>query len=440
VSAVATALEGMYARVAGADLTRPLGRVAERVGLAAEVTGLRAPVGELCEIGDGPERVPAEVVGFRGDRLLLMPLAEATGVRPRAPVRATGRRPRVPVGPALLGRVIDAQGRPLDGRGPIAATAARALQQPPPPVLTRRRIAEPLETGIRALDGLLPLGRGQRVGIFAGSGVGKSVLLGMLTGHAAADVNVVGLIGERGREVREFIERDLGAAALARSIVVVATSDEAPLVRRQAAFAATAVAEHFRDTGAQVLLLMDSVTRFAMAQREIGLAAGEPPATRGYPPSVFALLPRLLERAGTTPHAGSITGVYTVLVEGDDLNDPVGDAVRSILDGHVVLSRELAAANHFPAIDVLASTSRLALELSTPEQARAAAAVRDGLATYRDARDLVAVGAYVAGSDPRIDRALALRGPVTQFLRQDRGERTLLAETRRRLAALVPAS
>jgi flagellum-specific ATP synthase len=437
---VAAALARAESRLAGADLARPLGRVAELVGLAAEVTGLTAPVGELCEIGPGPDRLPAEVVGFRGDRLLLMPLAEATGVRPRAEVRATGRRPRVPVGPALLGRVIDAQGRPLDGRGPIAAAGASALHQLPPPVLTRRRIAEPLETGIRALDALLPLGRGQRVGIFAGSGVGKSVLLGMLTGHAAADVNVVGLIGERGREVREFIERDLGADALARSVVVVATSDEAPLLRRQAAFAATAVAEHFRDAGLQVLLLMDSVTRFAMAQREIGLAAGEPPATRGYPPSVFALLPRLLERAGTTPHAGSITGVYTVLVEGDDLNDPVGDAVRSILDGHVVLSRELATANHFPAIDVLASISRLALELSTPEQARAAGALRDVLATYRDARDLVAVGAYVAGSDPRIDRALAALEPVTQFLRQDRSERTALAETRRRLAALVPAS
>jgi flagellum-specific ATP synthase len=439
VSTISTRLEEISERVAGADLARPLGRVAELVGLAAEVTGLTAPVGELCEIDAGATPVPAETIGFRGDRLLLMPLGETVGVRPRAPVRATGRRPRIPVGPALLGRVIDAQGRPLDGRGPIAAPSARALQQAPPPLLTRRRVAEPLETGIRALDGLLPLGRGQRIGIFAGSGVGKSVLLGMLTGHAAADVNVVGLIGERGREVREFIERDLGEAALARSVVVVATSDEAPLLRRQAAFAATAVAEHFRDAGQRVLLVMDSVTRFAMAQREIGLAAGEPPATRGYPPSVFALLPRLLERAGTTPHAGSITGVYTVLVEGDDLNDPVGDAVRSILDGHVVLSRELAAANHFPAIDVLGSVSRLAPELSNPEQTRAAAALRDVLATYRDARDLIAVGAYVAGSDRRIDRALAALEAVNAFLRQDRAERTALGETRRRLSAVVPS-
>jgi flagellum-specific ATP synthase len=439
VSALAAALARLERRLAGVDPARPLRRVAELTGLAAEVTGLTAAVGELCEIGPGPERLLAEVVGFRDDRLLLLPLAEATGIRPRAEVRATGQGPRVPVGPALLGRVIDAQGRPLDGRGPIVAVASQPLHRLPPPPLTRRRIAERLETGIRAIDALLPLGLGQRIGIFAGSGVGKSVLLGMLTGHAAADVNVVALIGERGREVREFIERDLGAAALARSVVVVATSDEAPLLRRQAAFAATAVAEHFRDAGCRVLLLMDSATRFAMAQREIGLAAGEPPATRGYPPSVFALLPRLLERAGTTPHAGSITGVYTVLVEGDDLNDPVGDAVRSILDGHIVLSRELAAANHFPAIDVLGSVSRLAGDLTTSDEARAASALRDGLATYRDARDLVAVGAYVRGSDAKIDAALTALEPVTRFLRQDRGERSTLAQTSQRLLAMFPA-
>ncbi len=435
-----TMLARMQARLANGELARPLGRVAELSGLAAEVTGLVASVGEQCEIGSGPEPLAAEVIGFRGDRLLVMPLGQATGVRPLTEVRATGRRPRVPVGPGLLGRVIDAQGRPLDGRGPIEAACARALHQPPPPALSRRRITEAMQTSIRAIDGLLPLGCGQRVGIFAGSGVGKSVLLGMLTSHAAADVNVVALIGERGREVREFIERDLGVEALARSVVVVATSDEAPLLRRQAAFAATTVAEHFRDEGRRVLLLMDSVTRFAMAQREIGLAAGEPPATRGYPPSVFALLPRLLERAGTTAHAGSITGVYAVLVEADDMNDPVADAVRSILDGHVVLARDLAAANHFPAIDVLGSVSRLAPELSTPEQARAAGALRGCLATYRDARDLVAVGAYVRGSDPKIDRALAALEPVTQFLRQNRAESTPLAETRRRLAALFPGA
>jgi FliI/YscN family ATPase len=306
--------------------------------------------------------------------------------------------------------------------------------------MTRLRIAEPLETGVRAIDGLLTIGRGQRVGIFAGSGVGKSVLLGMLASHARADVNVIALIGERGREVREFIERDLGAAGLARSVVVVATSDEPALLRRQAAFVAMTIAEAFRDEGRTVLFMMDSVTRFAMAQREIGLAVGEPPATRGYPPSVFALLPRLLERAGTTAHRGSVTALYTVLVEGDDLNDPVGDTARSILDGHVVLSRELASANHFPAIDVLGSVSRLAADLASPAQSAAASAVRDCLATYRDARDLVAIGAYVRGSDPRIDRALAALDPVTAFLRQPREERTGLPETIARLAALVPAA
>jgi flagellum-specific ATP synthase len=344
----------------------------------------------------------------------------------------------VPVGDALLGRVIDGFGRPIDGGPPLVAPAAQPIHQAPPPVLARDRITESLETGIRAIDALLPVGRGQRVGIFAGSGVGKSVLLGMLASHARADVNVIGLIGERGREVREFIERELGPDGLARSVVVVATSNEPALLRRQAAFVATAVAEFFRDQGRAVLLMMDSVTRFAMAQREIGLAAGEPPATRGYPPSVFAVLPRLLERAGTTAHRGSITGLYTVLVEADDLNDPVGDTVRAILDGHVVLARALASANHFPAIDVLASVSRLAEDLTTTEQARAAAAVRDCLATYRDARDLVAVGAYARGSDPRIDRALAALDGITAFLRQGRNEATPLAETVRRLVGLVP--
>ena len=292
----------------------------------------------------------------------------------------------------------------------------------PPAPLSRRRIAEPLETGVRAIDAVLPVGRGQRIGIFAGSGVGKSVLLGSLASHAAADVNVIALIGERGREVREFIERDLGPKGLARSVVVVATADEPPLVRRQAAFLAACVAEFFRDAGQTVLFMMDSLTRLAMVQREIGLAVGEPPATRGYPPSVFALLPRLLERAGTTMGAGSITGIYTVLVEGDDLADPVADAARAILDGHIVLSRELAAANHFPAIDVLASVSRLTDDLLAPDEYHAAAALRDHLATYRAARDLVSIGAYVGGSDPRIDRALASLGAVDGFLKQSRHE------------------
>jgi FliI/YscN family ATPase len=430
-------LDRGYERLRPADLVRPLGKVAQSVGLALEVTGLQAAVGDLCEVGAAGVPLLGEVVGFRADRLLLMPLGELPGIRPGAPVVATGRPQTVPCGPALLGRVIDAFGQPLDGGAPIAAATRRPIHAAPPSVLGRQRIAEPLGTGIRALDAFVPLGRGQRVGIFSGSGVGKSVLLGSLARNAEADVNVIALIGERAREVREFIERDLGPEGLARSVAVVATSNEPPLVRRQAAFVATAVAEHFRDTGATVFLMMDSLTRFAMAQREIGLAVGEPPATRGYPPSVFALMPRLLERAGTTGHRGSVTGLYTVLVEADDMNDPVADTARSILDGHVVLSRELATTNHFPAIDVLHSISRLAGDILSAEQAAAAGRVREHLATYRDARDLVAIGAYVRGSSPRIDAALDAVDAINGFLRQARDERSARAETFRRLAALA---
>lgn len=440
MTATLPGLDRWRARLERADLVRTLGKVTHVVGLAIEVSGLTGAVGDVCHIGSGGRRLVAEVVGFRDDRLLLMPLGDLAGVRPGSEVRSTGRPQTVQVGPALLGRVLDGFGHPIDGRGPVPASAVRPIQQAPPPVLTRQRIVDPLETGLRAIDALLPIGRGQRVGIFAGSGVGKSVLLGSLAGHDAADVSVIALVGERGREVREFIERDLGAAGLARSVVVVATSDEPPLLRRQAAFVATTVAEFFRDAGHTVLLVMDSLTRFAMAQREIGLAVGEPPATRGYPPSVFALLPRLLERAGTTPHRGSITGLYTVLVEGDDMADPVADTTRAILDGHVVLSRELAAAHHFPAIDVLASVSRLTVDLLGPDELRAAATVREQLATYRDARDLVAIGAYVRGSDSRIDRALEAREPIGRFLRQARGERSPRAETLRELSRLAAAA
>jgi flagellum-specific ATP synthase len=426
-------------RVRRADLARPLGKVSQVLGLALEVSGLIAAIGDRCEVDRGGAPLPAEVVGFRNDRLLLMPLGDLAGVHAGATVRAGLGALAVEVSDALLGRVIDAFARPIDEGARVPPGARHAIHRRPPPALDRRRIAEPLETGIRALDALLPVGRGQRVGIFAGSGVGKSVLLGSLARHAHADVNVIALVGERGREVREFVERDLGPEGLARSVVVVATSDEPALVRRQAAFVATTVAEHFRDQGRAVLLMMDSVTRFAMAQREIGLAVGEPPATRGYPPSVFALFPRLLERAGTTAHGGSITGLYTVLVEGDDLNDPVADTARAILDGHVVLSRELASAGHFPSIDVLASVSRLAGDLLTADELRAATALRAHLATYRDARDLVAIGAYTPGSDPAIDRALELLPGITAFLRQGRDERTGRAETAQSLAALVAA-
>lgn len=421
-----------------ADLVRPLGRVTQVVGLAVEATGLPAAVGELCEVRSGPHRVWAEVVGFRDERVLLMPLGEPRGLRLGSEVRPTGRPQAVPVGRALLGRVVNAFGEPLDGGPPVEPEAHRPLHHAPPPPLERLRIAEPFETGVRVLDAVLPLGCGQRVGIFAGSGVGKSVLLASLTAHAAADVVVVGLVGERGREVREFVERELGPAARARAVVVVATSDEPPLLRRQAALAATAIAEYFRDAGCTVLLVMDSLTRFAMAQREIGLAVGEPPATRGYPPSVFAWLPRLLERAGTTAHRGSITALYTVLVEGDDLTDPVADTARAVLDGHIVLSRELAAAHHFPAVDVLASVSRVAGDLLRPEEERAAAALREHLATWREVRELVAIGAYVRGTDPRIDRTLDRREAVSRFLRQGRGERSPREEALRWLQRLFP--
>ena len=424
-------------RLRRSDLARPLGKVSQVLGLALEVTGLVASIGDRCEVETAKAPLPAEVVGFRADRLLLMPLGDLAGVRAGATVRAGLGPLAVDVSDALLGRVVDAFARPIDGGAALPLAARRAIHRRPPPVLDRRRIAERLETGIRVLDTVLPVGRGQRIGIFAGSGVGKSVLLGSLARHASAHVNVIALVGERGREVREFVERDLGPEGLARSVVVVATSDEPPLVRRQAAFVATTVAEHFRDQGHAVLLMMDSVTRFAMAQREIGLAVGEPPATRGYPPSTFALFPRLLERAGTTAHGGSITGLYTVLVEGDDMNDPVADSARAILDGHVVLSRELASAGHYPAIDVLVSVSRLASDLLSPAEMRAATALRGHLATWRDARDLVSIGAYARGTDPTIDRALDLLPGITAFLRQGRDESTPNAESAQRLATLV---
>ena len=426
-------------RLRRSDLARPLGKVSQVLGLALEVTGLVASIGDRCEVETARAPLPAEVVGFRADRLLLMPLGDLAGVRAGATVRAGLGPLAVEVSDGLLGRVVDAFARPIDAGASVPLAARQAIHRRPPPVLDRRRIAERLETGIRVLDTLLPLGRGQRVGIFAGSGVGKSVLLGSLARHASADVNVIALVGERGREVREFVERDLGPEGLARSVVVVATSDEPPLVRRQAAFVATTIAEHFRDQGRTVLLMMDSVTRFAMAQREIGLAVGEPPATRGYPPSAFALFPRLLERAGTTAHGGSITGLYTVLVEGDDMNDPVADTARAILDGHVLLSRELASAGHYPAIEVLGSVSRLAGDLLTPAEAQAATALRGHLATWRDARDLVSIGAYARGSDAAIDRALDLLPGITAFLRQGRDESTTHAESARRLVELVGA-
>ncbi len=405
-----------------ADLHRRHGRVCDLIGLIIEATGVEAEVGEVCtiETGRGRTAVPAEVVGFRAGRTLLMALGDATGIGPGSRVTASGRAFRVEVADTLLGRTLDGLGRPIDGHGPIGdapITKTRAAQASPPDPLTRPRIHERVSLGVRALDALVPCGTGQRLGIFAGSGVGKSSLLGMIARSTSAQVNVICLVGERGREVREFMERDLGPEGMARSVIVVATSDQPALVRIKAAFTATTIAEHFRDQGADVMLMMDSVTRFAMAQREVGLAIGEPPATRGYTPSVFALLPKLLERSGTA-ETGTITGLYTVLVDGDDMNEPIADAVRSILDGHIVLSRHLAHAGHYPAVDVLASVSRLVGEVTTREVRSAGDEVRRLMAAYRDKEDLIAIGAYQQGTDPLTDAAISARTPIEQFLRQ----------------------
>jgi flagellum-specific ATP synthase len=404
-----------------ADLARRIGCVSDLIGLIIEATGVQVEIGEVCMVGDGRDRggrdpVPCEVVGFRGGRTLLMPLGELHGIGPGTSVYPTGSPFRVAVGEPLLGRVIDGLGDPLDGFGPPADVSWRSTEGAPPDPLSRPRITDRVSLGVRALDTLVPCGIGQRLGIFAGSGVGKSSLMGMIARSTSADVNVIALVGERGREVREFIERDLGDA-ISHSVVVVATSDQPALVRIRAAFTATAIAEHFRDTGRNVMLMMDSVTRFAMAQREVGLAIGEPPATRGYTPSVFALLPRLLERAGTSDR-GSITGLYTVLVDGDDMNEPIADAVRSILDGHVVLSRAMAHTGHYPAIDVLQSVSRLIGEIVTPEVREAGTRLRSALAAYREKEDLISIGAYQPGTDHLLDATIALRPRIDAFLRQ----------------------
>jgi flagellum-specific ATP synthase len=364
-----------------------------------------------------------------------MPLGELGGISAGSDVVSLGKPLQVGLSRALLGRVLDGLGRPLDGRGPIAGAVPAEISGRPPNALTRRRVDTPLSLGVRAIDGLLTCGRGQRVGIFAGSGVGKSTVLGMIARNTEADVNVIALVGERGKEVRDFVERDLGEIGLQRSVVVVATSDQPALVRIKAAFVATRIAEYFRDDGLDVMLMMDSVTRFAMAQREVGLAIGEPTTTRGYTPSVFALLPKLLERAGTSD-CGTITGLYTVLVDGDDMNEPVADAVRSILDGHIVLSRKLAAANHYPAIDILASVSRVMGDVVSPQHGAAASAVRDLMATYREAEDLINIGAYVAGSNPRVDLALARNDEIRAFLRQGINERSTFESAERAIAQL----
>jgi flagellum-specific ATP synthase len=413
--------------------------VVERVqGLLIEANGPSATIGELCQIlvPRGRGVVWAEVVGLRGRTVQLSPYDEMEGIEVGCLVVATGERLQVPVSDKLLGRTLDAMGRPIDGRGDIGSGQWYPAVAAPPDVLSRRRITERLATGVRAIDGLLTVGKGQRMGIFSGSGIGKSTLLGMIARNTSADVNVIALIGERGREVREFIENDLGPEGLARSVIVVSSSNKPPLARIRGAYVATAVAEYFRDRGKDVMLLFDSVTRFARAQREIGLAIGEPPANRGFTPSVFTLLPKLLERSGTSER-GSITGFYTVLVEGDDIDDPVSDNVRGILDGHVVLTRKLAAAAHYPAIDVLQSVSRLALQVTGPRTREAAGAVRRLMATWAGAEDLISVGAYAAGSNPEIDAAIARRADIEGFLVQAIEERTAMADTLRRLGAIA---
>lgn len=432
-------MQSLMQRLEGLNTFSSTGKVTKIVGLVVEGYCPVATVGSLCELIplNGGEAVPAEVVGFRDSRALLMPLGELRGLGPGSLIRVLRDSACLAVGNELLGRVVDAMGQPLDGRPLPLMTREMPLYALPAGPMARRKIDRPLDLGVRAINGLLTCGQGQRLGIMAGSGVGKSVLLGMMAKNTRADVNVIALIGERGREVREFIERDLGEEGLARSVVVVVTSDQSPLLRMRGAFVATTLAEFFCAQGKEVLLMMDSVTRFAMAMREVGLAIGEPPATKGYTPSVFATLPKLLERAGSFEGAGSITGLYTVLVEGDDMNEPIADAVRSILDGHIVLSRALAARNHYPCIDILASASRVMRDITSPLHQELAGRIREILATHKEAEDLINIGAYVAGSNPRIDQAIGKIEAVGQFLRQKMTEAIDLKRTLAELDVLV---
>jgi flagellum-specific ATP synthase len=404
------------------------GTVTEMTGLIIEGTGPFVPVGSQVTVHSGTERISAQVVGFRSDRILIMPYGEIQGISPGATIIASEGSSEARVSEALLGRVIDAMGEPIDGEPlPILTESVPLYREPPNPV-TRTRITECFDVGVRAINTNLTVGVGQRIAIMAGSGVGKSTLLGMIAKHSTSEVNVIALVGERGREVREFIERDLGPEGLKRSIVVVATGNQSSLLRIRAALLATTIAEFFRDKGKRVVLMVDSVTRLAMAQREIGLAVGEPPSTRGYTPSVFSLLPKLLERAGTSDGKGSITALYTVLVEGDDMNEPIADAVRGIVDGHIVLSRRLAGKGHFPAIEILQSVSRVMSDIAPEAVTRLAADVRDILATFQETEDLITIGAYKPGQNKRVDRAVGLIDKVTAFLRQRSVERTGLED------------
>jgi len=434
-------IETYAQRIASVPRFVAFGRTTRVIGLVVEATGMDVALAELCLISPskGGHTVLAEVVGFHDRGALLMPLGRLEGVHPGSVVEPLGRTLGADVGPNLLGRVLNGLGQPIDGKGPITGTHRVPMLADPPNPLEREIIGEPLATGVRSIDGMLTFGRGQRVGIFAGSGVGKSTLLGMIARHTSADVNVIALLGERGREVRDFLDNALGAEGLARSVVIVATGDEAALIRARGAQLATAIAEYYRDEGKHVMLMVDSITRVAMAWREIGLAVGEPPTTKGYPPSVFAALPRLLERAGNGARGG-ISGIYTVLVEGDDFNEPIADAARSILDGHVILSRRLATAGHFPAVEVLESKSRVRDQIVDAEQRKAADAIQRLMALYREKEDLISVGAYQQGTDPQLDTAIRMREAIESFLIQAPEDRANFADTRRALIQLAAAA
>jgi len=410
------------------DYIEYIGKVSKVVGLTIEADGPQACIGDLCNIHVAKgETLKAEVVGFKDKKVLLMPLGDMKGIGPGSMVSANGDILKVSVGPELIGRVLDGLGRPMDGKGALNTKHFYRTDNKPPNPMTRKRICDPLPLGVRAIDGLLTIGKGQRVGIFAGSGVGKSTLMGMIARNTKADINVIALIGERGREVREFIEKDLSEEGLARSVVIVATSDQPALIRLKGAMVATAIAEYFRDSGKDVLLLMDSLTRYAMAQREVGLSIGEPPVSRGYTPSVFSAFPKLLERAGTD-EKGSITGLYTVLVDGDDMTEPVTDTARGILDGHIVLSRALANKNHYPAIDILASVSRVMGDIIDTDHKKCAASIKKTMAIYSEAEDLINIGAYLRGSNEKIDYAIECIDDITNFLQQETDEKVSFQE------------
>ena len=429
-------LKKLKDRIEEEELDRINGKVIKIVGLTVESKGPDAFLGEMCKIFlENGERALAEVVGFKEGNVLLMPYEDISGLKQGCKVVRTARNVNVNLSNDMLGRILDGLGRPIDGK-PLISSQSYPLVNDPPHPLKRKRITEPLSVGVRAIDGFITIGKGQRMGIFAGSGVGKSILLGMIARNTTADINVIALIGERGREVREFIERDLGEEGLKKSVLIVSTSDQPALLRVKSLYTATSIAEFFRDQGYDVLLMVDSLTRWAMAQREIGLAIGEPPTTRGYPPSVFANLPKILERAGNSDK-GSITAMYTVLVEGDDLMEPITDTVRSIVDGHIILSRELAEANHYPAIDILASVSRLMIDIVSNEHYEAAGKLRDLLATYQDAKDLIDIGAYKMGTNPKIDKAIEMIDKINDFLKQGMYEKSSFEETIEKLIKLA---